>query len=91
MKRLLDNPTQQTIQHTNDESDRIEATDLRGWRRNRGTVIIIVGDVTHRLVRLRRDDSIASGRRALPGDTNIPVSVGIYYPSESHLECHLIM
>ena len=24
-------------------------------------------------------------------DTNTPVTVGIYYPSESHVECHLIM
>ena len=44
-------------------------------------------------MRLRRDDSIASGGRALEGvftcdipeDTNNPVSVGIYYPSELHV------
>ena len=85
-------PTQQT----NDGSVRISDTDSRGWRRNR--------NVTHggrRLVRLRRDDSVAMGNndRALegvftcdiPGDTNTPVHVGIYYPSESHVECHLLL
>ena len=79
-------------QLTTDDSDRIEGTDPRGWLRNRATVTIS-GSETHRLVRLRRDDSIASGGRALegvftchiPGDTNTPVSVGIYYPSESHV------
>ena len=73
-------PTQQTTE----TSDRIQDTDTRGWRRNRD----LIDD--HRLVRLRRDDSIASGGRVLegvftcdiPGDTNTPVSVGIYYPSE---------
>ena len=82
-------PTQQMTQVTDDDSDRIESIDPRGWRRNRGTVIIS-GSGTVRLLRLRRDDSIASGGRALegvftcdiPGDTNTPVSVGIYYPSE---------
>ena len=52
------------------------------------------GSETLRLVRLIRVDSIASGGRALegvftcdiPGDTNTPVSVGIYYPSESHVQ-----
>ena len=83
-------PTQQTT----DDSDRIQDTDPRGWRRNRGTVTD-----GRRLVRLRRDDSIASGGKALegvftcdiPGDTNTPVSVGIYYPSKLHVECYLIM
>ena len=86
-------PTQQTTQHTTDGSVRIEHTDSRGWRRNRATVITVVSE-TRRLIRLRRDDSIASGGRALegvftcdiPGDTNTPVSVGIYYPSESHVQ-----
>ena len=80
-------PTQQTTE----TSDRIESTDPRGWRRDR-VIVIIIGSGTHRLARLRRDDSIASGGRALegvftchiPGDTNTPVRVGIYYPSESH-------
>ena len=85
-------PTQQTT----DRSDRIEDTDPRGWHRNRGTVTD-----GRRLVRLRRDDSAAMGdnSRALegvftcdiPGDTNTPVSVGIYYPSELHVECHLLI
>ena len=86
-------PTHQTTQHTSDASVRIESTDPRGWRRNRATVTIS-GSGTLRLVRLKRDDSIASGGKALEGvftcdipeDTNTPVSVGIYYPSESHIQ-----
>ena len=82
-------PTQQMTQLTDDGSVRIESNDPRGWRRNRATVIIGPTE-TVRLVRLRRDDSIAIGGRALegvftcdiPGDTNTPVFVGIYYPSE---------
>ena len=78
-------PTQQTT----DDSDRIVSIDSRGWHRNRATVTIITG-VSYHLVRLRRDDSAAIGGRALegvftchiPGDTNTPISVGIYYPSE---------
>ena len=83
-------PSQQTTQLTFNGSVRIENDDLRGWRRNRDVVD------GRRLVRLRRDDSIASGGRALegvftcdiPGDSNTstPVSVGIYYPSESHVQ-----
>ena len=84
-------PTQQT---TND-SDRIEGTDSRGWRRNRATVFS--GSYRVQLVRLRRDDNAASGGRALegvftcdiPGDTYTPVSVGIYYPSESHVQSYI--
>ena len=86
-------PTQQTI----DDSVRIQSDDPRGWHRARDTVIISVSG-TGRLVRLRRDDSIASGGRALegvftcdiPGDSNTPVSVGIYYPSESHVQSLII-
>ena len=81
-------PTQLTTAYI----DRIEGIDLRGWHRARATVIISVSE--HRLVRLRRDDSIAIGGRALegvftcdiPGDTNTPVSVGIYYPSEPYVQ-----
>ena len=79
-------PTQQTTE----TSDRIQANDPRGWRRNRE---IVTGG--RRLARLRRDDTAAMGNndRALegvftcniPGDTNTPVSVGIYYPSELHV------
>ena len=80
-------PTQQTTQVTHDGSIRIESTDARGWHRSRE---IVSG---RRQVRLRRDDSVASEGRALegvftcdiPGDTNTPVSVGIYYPSELHV------
>ena len=82
-------PTQQTA----DDSDRIQSTDPQGWRRNRATSTISSFEI-RRLVRLRRDDSIASGGRALegvftcdiPGDSNTPVSVGIYYPSELHVQ-----
>ena len=85
-------PTQQTI----DGSIRIESDDPRGWHRSRGPSSPVPSP---RTVTLRRDDSVASGGRALEGvftchiegDTNTPVSVGIYYPSESHVECHLIM
>ena len=83
-------PTQQTTQ----DSIRIESFDPRGWVRDRATITLVLQGVTdsRRLVRLRRDDSAASGGRALEGvftcdidgDTNTPVSVGIYYPSESH-------
>ena len=81
-------PTHQTTQQTTDGSIRIESTDSRGWRRNRGTVTD-----GRRLVRLRRDNSVASGGRALEGvftcdidgDSNTPISVGIYYPSELHV------
>ena len=82
-------PTQQTT----DDSVRIQDHDPRGWARNRAT-FTISGSGTRRLVRLRRDDSIASGGRALegvftcdiPGDSNTPVSVGIYYPSEPYVQ-----
>ena len=75
-------PTQQTA----GASDKVY--DDQGWRRNRAMITRL-----RRLVRLRRDDSIADGGRALegvftchiPGDTNTPVSVGIYYPSELHV------
>ena len=87
-------PTQQTT----DDGDRIDnantGNDPRGWIRNR--VTHIPGNAgPRRLVRLRRDDSIASegNGRALEGvftchidkDDNTPVSVGVYYPSELHV------
>ena len=81
-------PTQQTIH----DSDKVQNNDFRGWRRSRAT-IVIGNSGFGRLVRLRRDDNAAMGDndRALEGvftchipeDTNTPVSVGIYYPSES--------
>ena len=80
-------------QLTTESSVRIESPDPRGWHRNRGTVTISGSEIL-RLVRLRRDDSAASGGRALegvftcdiPGDSNTPVSVGIYYPSEPYVQ-----
>ena len=84
-------------QLTTESSVRIESPDPQGWHRNRGTVTVIGSHGSdHRLVRLRRDDSIASGGRALegvftcdiPGDSNTPVSVGIYYPSEFYMYSH---
>ena len=80
-------PTQQTTQYTTDGSIRIESNDPRGWRRNRATVAIS-GSGTHRLARLRRDDSAALEgvfTCDIEGETNTPVSVGIYYPSELHV------
>ena len=82
-------PTQQTT----DFNDRLESSNPQGWRRNRGIVTISSVSETHRLVRLRRVDSDATGGRALegvftcdiPGDINTPLSVGIYYPSELHV------
>ena len=90
-------PTQQTTQHTTDGSIRIEGNDPRGWRRNRASFITVISEI-RRLVRLRRYDSAASGGRALEGvftchitgDSNTPVSVGIYYPSESHVQSLII-
>ena len=78
-------------QQTTETSDRVHSFDQRGWLRNRAIVPISASE-TGQLVRLRRDDSAAIGGRALegvftcdiPGDTNTPVSVGIYYPSELH-------
>ena len=72
-----------------DDSYRIEGTDSRGWHRNRYNIYY-----DYRRVRLRRDDSVASGGRAVEGvftcnilgDINTPISVGIYYPSESHVQ-----
>ena len=88
-------PTQQTT----DIYNRIASSDSRGWRRNRDNIFI--SPTQYRVVRLRRDDNAAMGDndRALEGvftchipeDTNTPVSVGIYYPSESHVECYFII
>ena len=72
-------------QQTTDESYRIASNDIRGWHRSR-----FVDVYGHQLVGLRRDGRVASGGRPLegvftcdiPGDSNTPVSVGIYYPSE---------
>ena len=74
---------------TTDISDRIPSSDSRGWKRNS---IFIDQSGLRRVVRLRRDESVASEGRALEGvftcdiPESTPVSVGVYYPSESHVE-----
>ena len=53
----------------------------RGWSKTRAT-----DSQGHRLVRLRRDSATAEEgvfTCHIPGDFGTPVSVGIYYPSES--------
>ena len=71
-------PTQQSTA----EDDRIQSTDPRGWSRNRGTDYD-----EHRLVRLKRHSTITAEEGVftchIVGDSNTPISVGIYYPSES--------
>ena len=71
-------PTQQSIAG----GDRIESTDPRGWSRNRGS-----SSDGHLLVRLKRHSTITAEEGVftcnVSGDSNTPVSVGIYYPSES--------
>ena len=76
-------PTQQTT----DDSVRVHSFDLRGWRRDRATIVISATE-NRRLVRLRRGNSAALEgvfTCDIEGDTNTPVSVGIYYPSELHV------
>ena len=67
-------------QLSTEEDDRIQSSDPRGWRRNRGT------DLYHRLVRLKRHSTITAEEGVFTchvvGESNTPVSVGIYYPSE---------
>ena len=62
--------------------DRIQSFDPRGWSRNRG-----INQDEHRLVRLKRHSAITAEEGVftchIVGDSNTPVSVGIYYPSES--------
>ena len=64
--------------------DRIQSSDPRGWSRNRGTSTSFPG---HRLVRLKRHSTITAEEGVFTcnvvGDSNTPISVGIYYPSES--------
>ena len=70
-------PTQQSTA----VGDRIQSDDLRGWARNRGTSI-----PGHRLVRLKRHSTISAEEGVFTcdtvGDSNTPVSVGIYYISQ---------
>ena len=72
-------PTQQSTA----EGDRIQSTDSRGWRRNRH---MLSGSNGHRQVRLKRHSITAEEgvfTCHVVGDSNTPISVGIYYPSES--------
>ena len=66
-----------------DDDDRIGSPPPdRGWSRNRAT-----DPEGHRLVRLRRaSDTAEEGVFTchIPGDFGTPVSVGVYYPSESY-------
>ena len=66
------------------EGDRIQSFDPRGWSRNRGIRSFIN---RHRLVRLKRHSTITAEEGVFTcnvvGDSNTPISVGIYYPSES--------
>ena len=66
-----------------DDGDRIGSPPPdRGWRRNRAA-----NSEGHRLVRLRRaTDTAEEGVFTchIPGDFGTPVSVGVYYPSESY-------
>ena len=68
---------------TTDIAVRIESNDDRGWLRNRGTTTD-----GFRLVRLRRDVSETDSVEGvftcdIAVDTGPPISVGIYYASES--------
>ena len=66
------------------EDNRIQSTDPRGWARNRG---ILSSLNSHRLVRLKRHSTITAEEGVftchIVGDSNTPISVGIYHPSES--------
>ena len=66
------------------EGDGIQSFDPRGWSRNRGIRSVIN---RHRLVRLKRHSTITAEEGVFTcnvvGDSNTPISVGIYYPSES--------
>ena len=62
--------------------DRIQSTGNRGWSRNRG-----MNSDEHRLVRLKRHSTITAEEGVFTchvvGASNTPISVHIYYPSES--------
>ena len=63
-----------------DNGDRIVGVADRGWSRNRAT-----DSEGHRLVRLRRaSDTAEEGVFTchIPGDSNSPRSLGVYYPSK---------
>ena len=69
-----------SVQTTHDNF-RIASTDPRGYRRNR--------DLTNRIVRLTRDSATTSWTEGVftcrfDGVSDPPISVGVYYSSESH-------
>ena len=72
-----------------DDGDRIaNPPPDRGWRRNRA-----VDSQGHRLVRLRKASATAEEgvfTCDIPGDFGTPVSVGIYYPSESYMYMYAV-
>ena len=68
------------------DGDRIGSDGVpdRGWSRNMAT-----DSEGHRLVRLRRATATAEKgvfTCHIPGDFGSPVSVGVYYPSESNVQ-----
>ena len=77
-------------QLSTEEGDRIQSYDHQGWARNRG-----INSAGHRLVRLKRHYTITAEEGVFTchvvGDSNTPISVGIYYPSELILLVAIIM
>ena len=74
---------------TTDPAVRIQTIDSRGWLRNRGET-----SDEFRLIRLRRDISETDSVEGvftcdIAVDTGPPISVGIYYASESHSLCEV--
>ena len=75
-------------EESTEEQDRIKATSDRGWSSTTATTIN--NRQRERKVRLRR----VTGHTAqegvftcyIPGDSDTPISVGIYYPSELRTE-----
>ena len=75
---------------TTEEAVRIQSFDDRGWGRNRGTT-----SDGFRLTRLRRDISETDSVEGVFTcdifiDTGDPISVGIYYASESHYKWNML-
>ena len=69
---------------TTDDNFVIQSTDPRGYRRNRATGI----------VRLKRDSATTSWTEGVVtcifhGVTDPPISVGVYYSSESHYNLYM--
>ena len=71
---------------TTDGNFVIQSTDPRGYRRNRDTL--------NGIVRLRRDSDTTSKTEGVltcifKGITDPPISVGVYYSSESHYNLYM--